>query len=415
MRRGDTPSPSDAGEVADGPGGPRRTILIHGWAPPTRGGTAFAVGRVLLNLDRSTLDVWTRASQSRAVRRGGFVLPGRYRYFPKLRSLPRGPRCASQLLTTANVGLAVISGLIIGALARRASARCIVAVVDEAFSQIAGAVSARCSGLPLVIWAFDPWEENAYATSDRAVARWLEARIWRSAAIVVVHSEELAEHYRAKHGVRCHILRIPIDVGNRPAGARLSEPSQTEPGGWEVLVAGSVYWAQVEALQRVASAVRLVDGAFLTVIGDPKLQPEAIDADRYETAASGDAFQTRLRQAQLLVLGLSFDTDHPVVVETATPARLPEYLASGVPVLVHAPPDSHVAQYARRWDLATVVDEPSVDTVAAAIQTIKDDPSASAQRAGRARSYTLAQHDASVVRAAFMALLDGLADRERLS
>ena len=415
MRRGDTPSPPDAGEVDDGSGGRGRTILIHGWAPPTRGGTAFAVERVLLGLDRSTLDVWTRATQWRAVRRGGFVLPGRYRYFLKLRSLPRGPRSASRLVTTANVGLAVISGLIIGAAARRAGARCVVAVVDEGFSQIAGAVAARCAGLPHVVWAFDPWEENAYATSDRGVARRLEARIWRSAAIVVVHSEELARHYRAKHGVGCHVLRIPIDVGNRPAGAGPGEPSQPDPRGWEVLVAGSVYWAQVEALQRIAAAVRRVEGACLTVIGDPKLQPEAIAADRYETATSGDALQVRLRQAQLLVLGLSFATGHPIVVETATPARLPEYLASGVPLLVHAPPQSHVARYARRWDLATVVDEPSLDAVAAAIQAIKDDPSTSAQRADRARSYTLAQHGASVVRAAFMELLDGLADPERPS
>lgn len=390
-------------------------VLINGWAPPTRGGTAFAVQRVLGSLPSSCLHVWTRATQRGAVRRGGFVLPGRYHYFPKMRYIARAPSMASAMITLANVALAILSGRVIASRSARASPTCVLSVVDEGFSQIAGAVAAHAAGLPHVIWVFDPWEENAYTASDRLVARRLERRLWRSASAIVVHSEELGEHYCAKHGVRCHVLRIPIDVGNLPAGVALGEPSQPEPRGWEVLVAGSVYWAQVEALRRVATAVRRVDGAFLTVIGDPKLQPEAIDADRYETATSGDAFQARLRQAQLLVLGLSFDTEYPVVVHTATPARLPEYLATGVPVLVHAPPESHVAHYARRWDLTTVVDEPSVDAVAAAIQAIKDDPSTSAQRADRAQSYTRAQHGASVVREAFMELLDGLAGRERMS
>ena len=53
-------------------------------------------------------------------------------------------------------------------------------------------------------------------------------------------------------------------------------------GQWEIVIAGSIYWAQAEALDRVAQAVRLVAGTTLTVIGDPRLRRHEIDADRYE-------------------------------------------------------------------------------------------------------------------------------------
>jgi hypothetical protein len=385
---------------------PLRIVLIHGWAPPTRGGTAFIIERLLGGAKRTTLDVWTRATQRPAVRRGGFVLPGRYRYFPKLRSLPHAPSVLSWPITAANLVLAIMSGLVVGCAARRDHAGCILSVADEGFSQIAGAVSARVARLSHVIWVFDLWEENAYARSDRRVARWLERRLWRSASAIVVHAEELAEHYYAKHAVHAHVLRTPIDDDH--ASRRRAVGAPAGPENWEVLVAGSVYWAQAEALHRVAAAVREIEGAYLTVIGDPALQSETIDADRYEPARSAEALQERLQEAGLLVLGLSFGTSYPDVVRTATPARLPEYLASGVPLLVHAPAGSHAAEHVRHWDLATVVDVADVDAVADAIRSVKNGGMASTRRAERARDFAAAQHGASHVRAALVDLLESV-------
>jgi len=355
----------------------------------------------LRDLGEISLDVWTRATQWRAVRRRAFVLPGRYRYFPKLRSLPRAPAGVAWPSTAVNALLAPLSGLIIGLSARREGATWILSVADEGYSQVAGAVAARVAKVPHVIWVFDVWEENAYAAPDRWVARLLEARIWRAAAAVIVHAEELAQHYEHKHAVRPHVLRTPIEEHSIVDSHRARAGADT----WEVVVAGSIYWAQVEALRRVARAVRAVADASLTVIGDPALHSAHIDADRYEPSSDPEILRDRLARARLLILGLSFDAPFPEVVRTATPARLPEYLATGVPLLVHAPASSHVARYVRRHHLGTVVDVPDVEAVVDAIKSVRKDEAVCALRAARARDWVREAHDVRTVRAAFVALL----------
>lgn len=162
MPSGARPRPRRAGE-SEAHGGRGRIVLVHGRAPPTPGGTSFVMARVLAHMDRATLDVWTRVSQRRAVRRGRFVLPGRYRYFPRLRNFPAGPRALSAAVSTANLALAAATGRIVGCAARRCGARCVVSVVDDGFSQLVGCVAARVAGLPHVLWVFDPFASRISA------------------------------------------------------------------------------------------------------------------------------------------------------------------------------------------------------------------------------------------------------------
>lgn len=386
-----------------------RLVLVHGWAPPTPGGTSYVVERVLRDLGDVDLDVWTRATQRRAVGRRTFVLPGRYRYFPKLRSLPRAAAPLAWPSTALNAALAVASGVVIGIAARRDGATWILSVADEGFSQIAGAVAARVARVAHIIWVFDLWEENAYGVTDQRVARALEHRLWRAAAAILVHAEELAAHYRHKHDVDPHVLRTPIE--EFPVGE--CDRGEVDGDAWEVVIAGSIYWAQAEALQRVARAVRALPGTSLTVIGDPDVQSVHIDADQYEPAVSPDVLRERLASASLLVLGLSFDAPFPEVVRTATPARLPEYLATGVPLLVHAPGDSHVAQYVRRHDLGTVVDIPGIAAVTNAIESGRNNEKAALLRAKRAQEFVSAAHGLTTVRASFLRILWSVAGRGR--
>ncbi len=348
------------------------------------------------------LQVFADRRVRRHVRAGvGAILPARYRWFWKAPTSSRIPAPLQWLCGCLNLLAAGIVGARAGRTCRSEDAGWVLSVVDSGISQIAGAIAARRAGVPHVLWVLDLWEENTYPQFDRLVARHLERRLWRTAAAIVVHSEEAAEHYAAKHDVQCHVLRTPIrDPERLPAPS--SRQAQTE-----ILCAGSLYWAQEDAVRRLERTVaRMRPKLTLTILSDDEtLTTEALEADRIEMGVPEAHFRARLLEADMLFLGLSFNTAHPELIRTAAPARFPEYLATGVPLIVHAPPGSHVVRRAVELDAAEVVDRPTDEALKGAIQAVLNDPETAARRAARARTAAL-QHDHLAVAAQLAQVLE---------
>jgi hypothetical protein len=63
--------------------------------------------------------------------------------------------------------------------------------------------------------------------------------------------------------------------------------------------------------------------------------------------------------ADLLFLPLSWNTKSQIIIDTATPGKLTDYLIAGRPMLVHAPSSSCVVRYTKEANCALVVDEDS--------------------------------------------------------
>ena len=350
--------------------------------------------RVLSAPEMPPLRIFADRAIRARVRGGvGAILPGRYRWLWKAPTTSRVPRPLQWLFGCANLTSAAIVGVRAARVCRTEKAGWVLSVVDSGISQIAGAIAARRAGLPHVLWVLDLWEENTYPSFDRRIARWLERRLWRGAAAIVVHSEEAAEHYAAKHCVQCQVLRTPIvDPGAAPARTAAGSPA-------EIVCAGALYWAQADAVSRLERATaRIGSSVVLTVLGDHEgLITPAPGAHHVERDVPDGRFRDRLARADLLFLGLSFHTSYPDIVRTAAPARFPEYLAAGVPMIVHAPAGSHVARRASGLDLARVVDQPSDEALVDAIQEVLGDPEAAARRVMRAREGALAYDHRLVV------------------
>ena len=383
--------------MSDGP-----LVYVHALAPPTGGGTPVILRRLLLGLAPRTVITVTDVRLRSAVRAGGTTIPGPYHWFLQLP--PWGSRWRAGRLggMVINRGLALLAGVHAAAIARRVGACAVLSVADNGFSVIAGDVAARLAGRPHLIWVFDLWEENAYADVDRWTARHCEGPIWRRAAAVICHAQEMSDFYAEKHGVRCVVLPTPVDPGPEPEPRAPAEAGQSR----EVLFAGALYWAQEDALRRLARACSTLADVRLTVVGDPDaLRVAGIEADVIEEPVPPDGFQARVRRADLAFLGLAFGSDHPEVISTATPARLPEYLAAATPMVVHAPRGSHAAEYARRENFAEVVDVPDDAALAAGIRRVLDDEVMGRMRAARGRMLAVERHDVAVVRRALRELI----------
>ena len=80
-------------------------------------------------------------------------------------------------------------------------------------------------------------------------------------------------------------------------------------------------------------------------------------------------------------------------------------MASGRPLLVHAPAGSHAAEYARSEDFAEVVDRPDERLLGEALRRVIHDRERATERAARGRRLALERHDVAVVARQFEALL----------
>lgn len=225
-------------------------------------------------------------------------------------------------------------------------------------------------------------------------------------------SDGMCEHLEKTFGVACLPLLPLVDLEDfQCASVGRSGPSG---GAFHIVYTGSIYSAQVDAVRRLvhilnqqpelgaADSVPMIltfyTSAPAGVLERQRLMGKNIrrDAVRHEDIAKVVA------QADLAFLPLSFDPGMRHVVETSFPSKIAEYLAAGVPILVHAPRYSTVSRYCRQHDCGFVVDEPSEDSLRDALKRLAADPWLRQKLAVRAREIAKQNHDAKQITRLFL-------------
>lgn len=251
--------------------------------------------------------------------------------------------------------------------------------------------------LPFAAWLFDdPVMQWPADTPYRGFARWWE-RLWAGRCIPIAPNEVMAEDFAARNPR----ARPAILVRNPAAGGTLAPPLArwpAEEGRVHVLYTGSVYGAQADALRNLLAAIRMTEGFDLI------LRTAQPPADLAAMGLEGPGLQVlphlphagslaAQRAADILVLPLAFDSAIPEVIRSSAPAKAAEYLASGRPVLVHAPAGAYVNRlFGPGTDglgqmepgAGLVVDRPDPSAIVAALHRLRDEPDLRAAMAGRA-------------------------------
>lgn len=249
------------------------------------------------------------------------------------------------------------------------------------FDLPATCLAARRLGLPFVAYLFDDpvyqWERGIY----RSLAR-LSERLWsRGAAAVIVPNEVLAREVRQRlSGATVSIVRNPVDPAFMAAvEAPRQDDFSLDGRACHLLYTGSVYSAQASAFRNLVEALDRLHGRFTLDIFTAQHASDLVRRDLgspYVTAhphASHAESIAHQRAADVLFLPLAFDSPIPEVIQSSAPAKLGEYLASGRPILVHAPKGSFVSELIRDADAGIVVDTPDPNLLADALQRIAAD------------------------------------------
>jgi glycosyltransferase involved in cell wall biosynthesis len=270
---------------------------------------------------------------------------------------------------------------------------------------VAAYLASRIGGRPLVVYELDEW--RASVTTSGGTARLLErmfhARIARGASTLWVMSEPLALAMAERYGVEAGVLPHSVDLA-RFGPRRLRDRPVRDLA---LVYTGAVYGAQADALARVCRAAarsalpcRLVvytadDRAALSALGVAGPRVEVREP------VSPEEIPAVLALADALVLPLSFELSVRSVVETSLPTKTADYLASGIPILVHAPEYAAVSRLARAEGWGLVVAGASETALVHAIGSLARDGPLCLQLVARARAVAEQRYDARKRRAEF--------------
>ena len=279
------------------------------------------------------------------------------------------------------------------------------------FDLPAANLAARQLGIPFVAYLFDDpvfqWPPGKF----RELAAWQE-QIWsHHVTALITPNEFLSAEIKRRTTLEAHVIRNPAVISSRHL-----TPPQWNGDVTKIVYTGSVYHAQADAFQNLICAIRQMPNYELHIYTS---QPASALAEygicgpaviQHEHVSYEDV-RCIHENADILFLPLAFRSEIQEVLLTSAPGKLGEYLASGRPILVHAPENSFVCDYFKRTEAGIVVDQPDPDALETALRRLRDEPEFVrniVQNALEASS----EFEVTRVREQFLSLLATLSKRE---
>lgn len=234
----------------------------------------------------------------------------------------------------------------------------------------------RLTGIPLYVYMLDLYTASQTYKIRKLMAVPIEKAVMKVVKKVFVMSEALQDFYRNKYNVETVLLRHPVEL---PEGYyRISEKLGRIREKKIILFTGMIYEAQLGALQNLAIALKSMREVEFHIYSQrtvPKLISLGLSGSNiiHHGYIDQSKVSSVQKDADILFLPMAFNSPYPDIIKTASPGKLPEYLASGTPILVHAPEDAYISWYARKYGWGLVVDQPDPELLKEGIQNILND------------------------------------------
>jgi glycosyltransferase involved in cell wall biosynthesis len=363
---------------------PRFAVLSH-VLPPSPTGQAIVLHRLLRDLPADwycLMSVDPGAEEQGGTETepatAGERLPGRYWHlvgsFPRdyetayWQQLMHGSRLTRSLLARARH---------IANILRRQRCRALVACSGELLDIPAGFMAARSLGIAFFAYMFDDYASQWVRPFPRGFAQAAWRALARLCTGVIVPNEALQAAYRDRYGIESVIVRNPTDDLLEPGDEALPWPARADE--IRLVYTGSIYDAHLDAFRNLIEALRRLEQPRIRlhvyssfVASDLRAEERTAPVVFHAPLPLEESLRVQ-RQADVLFLPLAFHSPYPEIVRTSAPGKMGELLASGRPVLVHAPADSFVSQYCRAHDCALVIDCDDPKALAAGIRRLLGD------------------------------------------
>lgn len=254
------------------------------------------------------------------------------------------------------------------------------------------------SGTPMSIYFFDIFDRGRRDNWENRVRSLIERMAISMASHVFVMSEPLQEHYREKYGIKSILLPHPIDLSFYNSSCNVEKGELKQSGELlKIVFTGMIYESQLDAILNLVNVVNELPNVELHIYTprtEPKLRWMGISGHHviFHGRVSHKEIPAIQQNADILFLPMAFNSVYPhmikkipsrklredlaaerQVIKTASPSKLPEYLAAGRPILIHAPSYSYVAWYGKTHQCAEVVDNQDLEALRSAVLRLWND------------------------------------------
>jgi len=273
--------------------------------------------------------------------------------------------------------------------------------------------------LPVVVHIMDDWVQAHHRSGllafiERRRMLTLVQQSMANATRCLAICDAMAEVYTQRYHRHFEAFQNTIDVARWSRMAK-TDLSIKQPA--RLLYTGSILsFAQLDSLAaccRVVERLNAEGQAVELTIHAPAFLAESV-RHRLEIGphirlappiTDDELYFTALVEADVLLLPVNFDPHSRTFIRFSMPTKVPSYLVTGTPVLVYGSADVAQVEYAASQGWGFVVDQPDEDDLAAGMRRILTDITLRRQLSEAACRTAWKNHDVTVVRARFQAVL----------
>ena len=253
----------------------------------------------------------------------------------------------------------------------------VIGCTGDLFDPPAAFIAGKELGIPFILYTFDFYSRQWIHPVLRDFSEKKEREIITGPSRVIVPNECMQKEYFQKYGILATVIHNPFDLKEYERNVKITRADTSNDP--KIVYTGAIYDAHFTAFHNLISAIEK------TGIHNLKLHiytPQSINYLKKNNITGPVEIHKHLpnnqmsgvqRDADILFLPLAFNSPYPDIIKTSAPGKMGEYLAAKKPILVHAPSDSFISWYFRKYHCGCVVDEDNSEKLAQGIIRLLSD------------------------------------------
>jgi glycosyltransferase involved in cell wall biosynthesis len=257
----------------------------------------------------------------------------------------------------------------------------VIGCTGDLFDPPAVFIACKNLGIPFIFYTMDYYSRQWTDSFFQIFADKYEPEIVHNATKIIVLNEFMKEVFFQRYNVNSTVIHYPFEIEEYENNAKNNAIDYREklPSSPRIVYTGAIYEAHYSAFRNLISAIEKSKNLNIklhlyTPQSETRLRMNLIVGPvELHKPIPNCEIPNAQRNADILFLPLAFNSAYPDVIKTSAPGKIAEYLASKTPILVHAPKDSFIAWYFKKYNCGLVIDEENTELLSQAIERLIND------------------------------------------